>query len=61
VYAYRMTGETTPNPKAFAEALKRLVTVPRSEVQKRVEQAKPEPSSRHTRYKYVPSERPAKP
>ena len=54
-------ADSLPNPKAFAEALKRLVTVPRAEVQKRVEQAKPEPSSRHTRYKYVPEEGHAKP
>ena len=56
-----MSESSSPNPKAFAEALKRLVTVPRAEVQRRVEQAKPEPSSRHKRYKYVPSEHLAKP
>jgi hypothetical protein len=48
-----------PNP--FSEALKRLVSVPRAEIQKRIEQAPKEPASRHKRYKYVPAERPAKP
>lgn len=45
----------------FSEALKRLVSVPHAEMQKRIEQAPKEPVSRHKRYKYVPAEHPGKP
>jgi hypothetical protein len=44
----------------FNEALKRLVSVPRAEMQKRLENAPKESVSRHKRYKYVPAEPPAK-
>jgi len=53
-----MKRDSSPQP--FAEALKRLVSVPRAEMQKRIEQAPKEPVSRHKRYKYVPVEQPAK-
>ena len=48
-------------PQPFSEALKRLVSVPRAEIQKRIEQAPKEAASRHKKYKYVPEDRPAKP
>jgi hypothetical protein len=48
-------------PHAFSDALKRLVSVPRAEMQKRIEQAPKESVSRHKRYKYVPAERPNHP
>lgn len=55
-----MEDNSVPNPKTFTEALAKLVSVPRAEMQKRVENAPLEPFSRHKRFEYVPSERPAK-
>jgi len=49
------------SPQAFSDALKRLVSVPRAEMQKRIEQAPKESALRHKRYKYVPAERRAEP
>lgn len=45
--------ESEPNP--FAEALSKLVSVPRAEVQKRLSESPKEPISRHKRYKYAPA------
>lgn len=41
-------------PTAFAEALSKLVSVPRAEMQRRLNSAPKEPVSKHRRYKYVP-------
>ena len=54
-------GEPSAKSQVFSEALNRLVSVPRAEMQKRIAQAPKESVSRHKRYKYVPAERPAKP
>lgn len=57
-----MSGNSKGEPSAkstFSEALKRLVSVPRAEMQKRIQQAPKESVSRHKRYKYVPAERPS--
>ena len=40
---------------SFSDALKRLASVPKAEILKRIEQAPKEPVSRHKRYKYVPA------
>ena len=40
---------------AFTQALGRVVSVSRAEMQKRIERAKPEPTSLHKRFSYVPS------
>jgi hypothetical protein len=55
---WRITGAVT-NP--MGTALAQILSVPRAEMQKRIEQAPKESVSRHKRYKYVPGERPAKP
>jgi hypothetical protein len=47
-------------PKAFSDALAKLVSVPRVEMQKRLANAAPEKVSKHKKYKYVPAETPAK-
>lgn len=46
---------------AFADALSKLVSASRAEVQKRLEIAPKEPVSKHKRYKYVPAGHPSKP
>jgi len=46
---------------AFTEALSKIASMPRAEIQKRLAESPKESVSRHKRYKYVPAERPAKP
>jgi len=58
--------KTTPSsPKAtlgaFSEALSKIVSIPRAEMQRRIETVPEVPVSRHTRYKYVPAKPPSKP
>jgi len=48
-------SESTSETRAFSEALSKLVSVPRVEMQKRLESATKEAVSRHKRYKYVPA------
>jgi hypothetical protein len=40
-------------PTAFEEALSKLVSIPRAEMQRRIKTVPEVPVSRHTRYKYV--------
>lgn len=54
-------NEPEPNPAAFSEALSKLVTIPRAEMQKRIKTVPEVPVSRHSRYKYVPAVPPQKP
>lgn len=51
----------TDTPTAFEEALSKIVSIPRAEMQKRIESVPEVPVSRHMRYKYVPSKPPQKP
>ncbi len=45
----------SPEHRTFTEALSLALSVSKPEMQKRLDEAKPEKASRHTRYKYVPS------
>jgi hypothetical protein len=45
----------------FSEALAKLVSVPRAEMQKRLTEARPEKVDKHKRFKYVSSESKVKP
>jgi hypothetical protein len=51
--------EKPPSPEyqTFTEALSLALSVSKPELQKRLDGAKPEKPSRHTRYKYVPEKR----
>ena len=51
--------ESIPNP--FAEALAKIVSLPRAEMQRRLESAPKESVSRNKRYKYVPAKPQTKP
>lgn len=49
-----MDEKSIPVSNAFQEALSRLVSVPRAEMQKRLKEAPPEKVDKHKRFKYVP-------
>lgn len=58
---FAMKPSSTNETKPFSDALSKLVSIPRAEMQKRLDSAPKEAVSRHKRYKYVPAERPSKP
>ena len=45
----------------FSEALSKIVSIPRAEMQKRIASVPEVPVSRHRRYKYVPAKPQSKP
>ena len=49
--------EEAPDAEAFTSVLKALVSVSRTEMQRRLDSALPEKTLRHKRYKYVHAER----
>lgn len=56
-----MADKPTHTPNAFSEALAKLVSVPRAEMQRRLAEAPQEKVDKHKKFKYVPAESPAKP
>jgi hypothetical protein len=44
-----------PTSETFSEALAKIVSLPRAEMQRRIKTVPEVPVSRHKRYKYVPS------
>jgi hypothetical protein len=52
---------STNEKQAFEEALSKLVSIPRAEMQKRIKTVPEAPVSRHKRYKYVPAKPQSKP
>lgn len=49
------------SPAAFSEALSKIVSIPRTEMQTRLDSSPKESSSKHTRYKYVRAKPPQNP
>jgi hypothetical protein len=56
-----LSSSPTKPLEAFSEALSRIVSIPRAEMQRRIKNVPEVPVSRHTRYKYVPARPPSKP
>ena len=54
-------ADNSTAPKAFSDALAKLVSVPRVEMQKRLAKAAPEKVSKHKKFKYIPSGKTVKP
>lgn len=52
------SGLQPSTPSAFGEALTKIASIPRAEMQKRIKTVPEVPVSRHTRYKYVPAKPP---
>jgi hypothetical protein len=52
------SSSTRASSEAFSEALSKLVSIPRAEMQKRIKTVPEVPVSRHKRYKYVPAKPP---
>jgi hypothetical protein len=49
------SGQQSSDVQPFTEALSKLVSIPRAEIQKRLAKAPKESVSRNKRYKYVPA------
>jgi hypothetical protein len=56
-----MDEKSIPASNAFQEALSRLTSVSRAEMQKRLKDAPPEKVDKHKRFRYVPNENKVKP
>ena len=56
----KLEDSIVPNEQLFFGALGELVSVPRAEVQRRIESAAKEPVSRHKRYKISRRKEPTK-
>jgi hypothetical protein len=55
-----MAEKPASTPQGFSEALAKLVSVPRVEMQRRLANAPQEKVSKHKKFKYVTAETPAK-
>jgi hypothetical protein len=56
-----MAEKPATTPKTFSDALAKLVSVPRAEMQKRLANAAPEKVAKHKKFKYVPADKAVKP
>jgi len=52
-----MAEKAALTPKSFSEALGKLVSVPRAEMQRRLENAPSEKVSKNKKFKYVPAQK----
>jgi hypothetical protein len=56
-----MADQPATTPKAFSDALAKLVSVPRTEMQRRLAIAPREPVLKHKKFKYIPADKTVKP
>jgi hypothetical protein len=56
-----MAEKPDSTPQGFSEALSKLVSVPRMEMQKRLASAAPEKVSKHKKFKYIEADKSVKP